>query len=89
MKYIIMILLSAFLLCACSEGKYQIVTAPDGNKYRLDTSSGEVYVIRGNAVEKLPAKDFYLKIGQRYTGEDMFSFTYLGKGKIGDIKTLN
>jgi hypothetical protein len=89
-KLIIMIFSIVFFLCSCSDGgKYQMVTASDGNVYRLDKSSGEIWLVKGNAVQKLPAKDFYLKIGQRYIGEDIYSFAYMGKGIVGDIKTLD
>jgi len=37
-------------------------------------------------MEKLSMKDFDLKVGQRYLCEDSYSFVYVGKGQIGDIK---
>ena len=40
-------------------------------------------------MERLQTKYFRLKIGHRYVGEDVYSFTYLGKGLVGEIKTLS
>jgi len=68
--------------------KYQIASSTDGNMYRLDKVSGDVWLIRGNSMEKIQFKDLRLNIGNRYIGEDTYSFTYLGKGQFGDIKTL-
>ncbi len=93
MRYFVVFLLTALFLTACdnltSRDKYQIATSTDGNVYRLDKASGEVWLIKGNTMEKLQTKDFTLKIGYRYVGEDVYSFTYLGKGQIGEIKTLD
>jgi hypothetical protein len=92
MKSLTVVLLVALFLTACnnfiSQNKYQITTSTDGNIYRLDKASGEVWLIKGNTMEKLHTKDFRFKIGQRYVGEDGYSFTYLGKGQVGEIKTL-
>jgi hypothetical protein len=86
-------LMVALVLSACnnftSHDKYQIATSTDGNVYRLDKSSGEVWLIRADSMEKVQGKDFRLKIGHRYVGEDAYSFTYLGKGQLGEIKTLD
>jgi hypothetical protein len=57
--------------------------------YRLDRVSGEVWLIKNNTMEKVQLKDPRLKIGHRYVGEDLYSFTYLGKGGVGEIKTLD
>lgn len=80
-------------LTACnnliSQDKYQIASSSDGNVYRVDKSSGDIWLIKGESMEKVQAKDLRLKIGQRYVGEDAYSFTYLGKGQIGEIKTFD
>jgi len=55
----------------------------------LDKISGETWLIKGNTMEKIQGKDFRLKVGQRYIGEDLYSFTYMGKGQFGEIKTLD
>jgi hypothetical protein len=90
MKYLTITLPIVFLLTACtnitSGDKYQITTATDGAVYRLDKLSGEIWLVKGNIMEKLPVKDFSLKVGQRYIGEDAYSFIYIGKGQVGDIK---
>jgi hypothetical protein len=93
MKILPIVLLVALCLTACNDfipkDKYQIATSTDGNVYRLDKSSGEVWLIKNNTMEKLQAKDLRLQIGQRYVGEDLYSFTYLGKGQVGEMKTLD
>lgn len=93
MRHFVIFISIALILTACnnitSRDKYQIATSTDGNVYRLDKSSGEVWLIRNNTMEKLQTKGFRLKIGQRYVGEDVYSFTYLGKGQVGEIKTLD
>ena len=93
MRCFVAFLLIAFCLTACdnltSRDKYQIATSTDGNVYRLEKASGEVWLIKGNTMEKVQTKDFRLKIGHRYVGEDVYSFTYLGKGQTGEIKTLD
>jgi hypothetical protein len=93
MRHFAIVLLTALFLSACndltSHDKYQLVASTDGNAYRLDKSSGEVWLIKGNTMEKLQMKDFRLKVGQRYVGEDLYSFTYLGKGHVDEIKTLD
>lgn len=93
MKRLAIVLFITLFVTACndpiSRDKYQISTSTDGNVYRLDKSSGDMWLIKGESMEKIQVKDFRLKIGQRYIGEDTYSFTYLGKGQIGDIKTLD
>lgn len=93
MRHLAIVLLIGLFLTACdnltSRDKYQIVTSTDGNTYRLDKSSGDVWLIKGDLMEKVHGRDFRLKIGQRYVGEDVYSFTYLGKGQVGEIKTLD
>ena len=93
MRHFIIFISIALLLTACnnltSRDKYQIVASTDGNVYRLNKASGEILQIRGNTMERLQTKYFRLKIGHRYVGEDVYSFTYLGKGLVGEIKTLS
>jgi hypothetical protein len=93
MRNLAVVLLVIVFVTACndfiSREKYQIATSTDGNVYRLDKSSGEVWLIKENSMEKVQIKDLRLKIGHRYVGEDVYSFTYLGKGQIGDVKTLD
>jgi hypothetical protein len=93
MKSLTVILLVALFLPACnnlsSQDTYQIAASTDGSVYRLDKSSGDVWLIKGDLMEKVQGKDFRLKIGHRYIGEDLYSFSYLGKGQIGEIKTLD
>jgi hypothetical protein len=94
MKSLETFLLIALLLImpfsrSMAQDKYQIVTSSEGNVYRMDKASGEVWLIKGRSMEKLQEKDFRLKIGNRYIGEDLYSFTYLGKGQVGEIKTLD
>jgi hypothetical protein len=82
-----------FLLIACnnlsSVEKYQLITSPDGNVYRLDKMSGESWLVKGNKMEKIIENDFRLRVGQQYVGEDLYSFTYQGKGQLSEIKTLD
>jgi len=66
-----------------------LASSTDGNVYRLDRLSGEVWLIKNNTMEKLQTRDFRLRLGQRYVGEDDYSFTYLGKGQIGEMKALD
>jgi hypothetical protein len=92
MRHIFLFVFLALLLSGCNNfwasEKYQVLASSDGNTYRLDKSSGEVWLIKGGSMEKVPPKDFRLKIGQRYIAEDIYSFTYLGKGQIGDVKSI-
>jgi hypothetical protein len=91
-KTMFFIAVAVFLLSACdvtSVGRYQIAASPNGDTYRLDKTTGEVWLIKSNTAEKIQMVDFRLKVGQRYIGEDTYSFTYLGKGQTGDIKTLD
>jgi hypothetical protein len=94
MKSFSTVLLIALLLImplreCIAQDKYQIVTSSDGHVYRLDKASGEVWLIKGSSMEKVQEKDLRLKIGNRYMGEDLYSFTYLGKGQLGEITTLD
>ena len=93
MSKMVLALIVALVLSACnnfpSHDKYQLATSTDGNVYRLDKSSGEVWLIRTDSMEKVQGKDFRLKISHRYVGEDGYSFTYLGKGQVGEIRTLD
>lgn len=93
MKRFVIVLFVSLFFIACnnitSQDKYQITTSAEGNIYRLDKSSGEMWLIKGQSMEKVQAKEFRLKIGQRYVGEDVYSFTYLGKGQLGEVKTLD
>lgn len=89
MKNVLIGLLAILFLCACNitnTDKYQVVTSTDGAVYRLDKSSGKVWLIRGDKMDKIREYDFLLRIGNRYVCEDFYSFTYLGKGEVGDIK---
>lgn len=94
MKILTMVLLIGLSLAmpfgkGIAQDKYQIATSSDGNVYRMDRVSGEVWLIKGGSMEKVQAKDFRHRIGSRYVGEDLYSFTYLGKGHLGEIKTLD
>jgi|SRR3989338_280070 len=86
----IFILLIALFLNACNnftpESKYQMLASADGNSYRLDKTSGEIWLIKGNTMEKVQMTDFSLAIGERYKSADGYSFKYLGKGQVGEIK---
>lgn len=72
-----------------AQDKYQLSTSSDGNVYRMDKVSGDVWLIKGKSMERVQEKDLRLKIGNRYIGEDLYSFTYIGKGQVGEIKTLD
>ena len=93
MRYLVIVFLFISFFASCdnfiSQDKYQIAASTDGNIYRLDKSSGEIWLIKGNFMEKVRMKYFRLKIGRKYVGEDGYSFTYLGKGQVGAIKTLD
>lgn len=83
-----------FILLAGCNGtqpieKYQMVASPNGTVYRLDKTSGEVWVIKDSIMQEVHITRIGLKVNQRYTGEDLYSFTYLGKGLFGEIKTLD
>lgn len=88
----VLIILFAFGLSASNNSiaseSYQMVTSTDGNIYRLDKGSGDLWLIKGTSMEKVMIKDFRVKIGQRYIAEDTYSFKYIGKGQVGDIKSI-
>jgi len=91
----ILILCLILFLSACGQvektkivDKYQLISGKDGNVYRLDKSSGEVWIIRESTMERVESKPLRIRTGQRYTGDDDYSFTYVGKGQVGDVKTL-
>jgi hypothetical protein len=56
----ITIILSVLLLYGCSDfrlsEKYQLSASQDGNVYRLDKTSGEVWLIKGNTMQKVLAE---------------------------------
>jgi hypothetical protein len=62
-----------------------MLASADGNSYRLDKSSGKIWLIKGNTMEEVRMKDFRLIIGERYQGADGYSFKYLGTGHVGEI----
>jgi hypothetical protein len=80
-------------LTACDSpiltNKYQLVASSDGNTYRLDKSSGKVWLINGNKIEEVATKNFQLTIGQRYMGADQYFFTYSGKGQFTEVKSFD
>jgi hypothetical protein len=51
------IILSVLLLYGCSDfrlsEKYQLTASQDGNVYRLDKTSGEVWLLKGNTMQKV------------------------------------
>jgi hypothetical protein len=93
MMRLAIVLSLALFLTACdsplSADKYQIVASPDGNTYRLDKSSGKVWLINGDKMEEVLMKDFRLTIGQRYQGADQYFFTYSGKGQFAEVKSFD
>ena len=93
MRYLALVTFILLIFVGCNTqtaiDKYQIIASPDGNVYRLDKSSGEVWLIKDGTMEEIQAKSFRLKINQHYIAEDLYSFVYLGKGQLGDVKTLD
>lgn len=85
---IICLVLGTSSYCLAAD-KFQLVTSPDGNVYRMDSTSGEVWIIKGDSMERVQSKEFRIKIGQQYMGEDLYSFKYMGKGQLGEVKTLD
>jgi len=69
--------------------KYQLVASQNGNVYRLDKTSGEVWMIKDSIMQQVGTEQYRLKVNQQYIGEDLYIFTYLGKGQLGKIKTID
>ena len=92
MRFLFVFLSLFFVISSCEklqpQDKFQMVAGSDGFVYRLDKHSGEVWRIHGKLMQEVQGLAYRLKIGQRYHGEDGYSFLYLGKGKTGQIKTL-
>lgn len=93
MKPIVSVLLSSLFLFSCNnltiDDKYEIATSADGSAYRMEKSTGKVWLISGNTMEEIQLKHLRLSIGHRYKGADGYSFTYSGKGKFTDIKSFD
>ena len=68
--------------------KYQLIPSSDGNVYRLDRFSGEIWLVKGKSMEPVFKALVTIKVGESYHDESGYSFTYLGKGKVDDIQKL-
>lgn len=90
MKQLAIVLPLVLCLFACNSltlgDKYQIVASQNGNVYRLEKTSGKVWLIKGNTMEEVSMQDFKLIVRQRYKGADGYSFVYLGKGRFAEIQ---
>jgi hypothetical protein len=62
---------------------FSLVTTPEGNIYRTNTRTGEVWIVKDGQLKRVnELKPQVLEIGKKYFIEDNFSMTYLGKGKF-------
>jgi hypothetical protein len=68
--------------------KYQLVPSSDGNVYRLDKFSGEIWLIKGKSMGRVLKNNYTINVGDTLQDENGWSFTYLGNGKFGDIIKL-
>lgn len=94
MRSFTLTLLIVLFLSSCNNftsiDKYQLIASADGNSYRLDKTSGKIWMIKGNTMVEVQMTDLKLTIGERYKGADGYSFKYLGKGQVGEIdNTIN
>ena len=70
------------------EDRYQVISGTNGILYRLDKATGEMWYVRDTTMQKVMEEGFKIKVGERYTGDDGFEFTYNGKGTLKDIKSV-
>lgn len=66
--------------------KYQLTASSDGKVYRMDNTSGDIWLIDGNDIKKVGAREFILRVGKTYEAEDAYSLTYVGNGQMGGVK---
>ena len=93
MRYVAVSLLAIMLLAGCGRStrqqarRYQILVAPSGQVFRLDTSSGEVVII-----EKAPTISdgrTKLVVGSLYETEGVEVLRYVGNGKFEPRRLLS
>ena len=65
-----------------------MISGTDGTLYRLDKATGEMWYVRDTTMQKVMEEGFKIKVGERYTGDDGFEFTYNGKGTFKDINSV-
>ena len=91
MKLIPLTVILLLILIGCGNNEvndYQIISSYKGSLYRLNKSTGDVWYIHKAIMKKVKEEKFRLKVGERYICEDGYNFVYKGKGKVGDIKSL-
>ncbi|MDX8383585.1 MAG: hypothetical protein R8M45_05850 [Ghiorsea sp.] len=101
MKFHFFLMITIFLTsCATTESSkseitdhevYQLSTKNDGETYRINTKSGEVWIIEGNSLKVVSeSNSIQLKVGRKYYIENNYSIKYLGDGKFtAPVKDFN
>ena len=93
MKLIPLTITLVLILIGCENNeiinRFQIISSSEGSMYRLNKSTGEIWSIHEATMEKVKEEKFRIKVGERYICEDTYSFVYKGKGKIGNVKSLD
>lgn len=92
-RLLFLIMLSGFII-SCTRfypnQQYQLVASTDGRVYRLNKTSGEVWLIEPEGTKKLAEEGLItLKASTYYKTEDGGVVRYLGKGKFEPPKPFS
>lgn len=68
---------------------YQIISSPNGNVWRLNTETGELFVVTGKHLVKIKEETrTKIHISETFVTEEGDIYHYLGKGKF-ELKPLS
>ncbi len=86
----ILLVVSSFVACASPPkattvgDSFQLYTAPDGQKFRINTRTGKTYMLQGGTFREVNESTMpQLVVGRVYRSEDGKStYRYAGDGKL-------
>lgn len=78
--------------CAAPQGAttaaaamFSLVSTPDGKIYRMNTTTGETWLVLGEKMQKVAQSSaMVLEVGRKYFIERNRSITYLGDGRFSE-----
>jgi hypothetical protein len=64
---------------------FSLVSTPDGKMYRMNTTTGETWLVLGEKMQKVAQSNaMALEVGRKYFIERSRSITYLGDGRFSE-----
>ena len=90
LKLLIATLAAGLIGCAAPQGTttpaaamFALVSTPDGKLYRVNSATGETWLVIGEKLQKVAQSNaMALEVGRKYFIERNRSVTYLGDGKF-------